>query len=372
MALVPALGPLIERIQAAALDPGEWSNVVDGIAGLCQAQTGIIYELDHSRGRSTVLGAVGIDPAMADLYERHYHRVDPWNRHATAARVGKINLTHEFLADEDLRRTEFYQDHLRLSGIFYALGGTVERSTDHMLVLGVQRSHRKGPFRQSTAEMVQHLTPHLRQAHLAQRKMRSATQACANLTETLHLVPSPVMIVDGEGRLQFANRAAERLLASNDGLRLSRGIIMPASREQAAMFSAALAGVASDDGGQPSHDIAIYRPTGGQPLILHFSRLPRAENQERTRIAIFVDLAARLSQGAERLQRALRLTRAEARLLAGLLAGDSLSAFAERHGVSVNTLRVQLTSLFRKTGTHRQAELIRLALTAGAGGAQER
>ena len=66
---------------------------------------------------------------------------------------------------------------------------------------------------------------------------------CATLTETLHLVASPVLVVDGSGRLQFANRAAETLLNANDGLRLNRGIVTPSSRDQAKLFA--------EDAGEP-------------------------------------------------------------------------------------------------------------------------
>jgi DNA-binding CsgD family transcriptional regulator len=102
-----------------------------------------------------------------------------------------------------------------------------------------------------------------------------------------------------------------------------------------------------------------------RPLLLRFTMLPRGDGGEGPRIAIFADLAAGAAQGIERLQQALRLTKAEARLLAGLVAGESLAALSEKHRVSVNTLRVHLSRLFQKSGTHRQAELVRFALTAG-------
>lgn len=359
-----ALGPIVERIHGAALDPMQWSGVVADLADLCGAHAGIIYEFDRVRGKSTVMGALGIDPSLAQLYEQHYYTVDPWNRHAMSAQTGRVTLTHEIIRDTDFERSEFYQDHLRLSGLFYALGSVVERTTEHMVVFGVQSGHRKGPFSRETATMVEIITPHMRRAYLTQRTLRTVTQMCATLTETLHLVASPVLIVDGGGRLQFANRAAEMLLNAGDGLRLNRGTVMPSSREQAKLFAETLAGLAggADGARAPAHDVAIARPAVDRPLLLRFALLPRGED---ARIAIFIDLAAGVAQGIERLQQALRLTKAEARLLSGLVAGESLNALSEKHRVSVNTLRVQLNRLFQKTGTHRQAELVRFALTAG-------
>jgi DNA-binding CsgD family transcriptional regulator len=49
-----------------------------------------------------------------------------------------------------------------------------------------------------------------------------------------------------------------------------------------------------------------------------------------------------------------------------MLAGDGRAAAANRCGVSINTARTQLTSIFEKVGGTRQAELIRALLEAEA------
>ena len=52
------------------------------------------------------------------------------------------------------------------------------------------------------------------------------------------------------------------------------------------------------------------------------------------------------------------LTPAEAQIALGIADGKTLAAVAEVRGVSVSTARAQLKSVFVKTGTHRQAELV--------------
>ena len=362
-----ALGPIIERIHGAALDPTQWSGAVAAIAEVCGAHSGILYERDQVRHTSTMVGAPGIDPGLIQAYEQHYHALDPWNRFAQNSQVGKVQRTHLLVPDDEFRRSEFYQDHSRRADIFYSMGITVDRTINHMAVFGVQCGYRRGPFSDEAADIVAHLMPHLRQTYLTQRAVRAVTQMCATLTETLHLVPSPVLVVDGAGRLEFANHSAEALLATSDGLRFSRGTVTPVSREQAKLFAETLADLARGMNGAraPAHDLAIERPKSDRPLLLHFAVLPRSDGGNGPRIAIFIDLASGLAQNVDRLQRALRLTKAETRLLAGLVAGESLAALSDKHRVSVNTLRVHLSRLFQKTGTHRQAELVRFALTAG-------
>ena len=57
---------------------------------------------------------------------------------------------------------------------------------------------------------------------------------------------------------------------------------------------------------------------------------------------------------------------AEARLAAVLGEGLSLVEAARRLGIAHNTAKVQLRSVFAKTGVHRQAQLV--ALLASIGG----
>ena len=55
------------------------------------------------------------------------------------------------------------------------------------------------------------------------------------------------------------------------------------------------------------------------------------------------------------------LTPAEADLVQALAADERLAAYAERRGRSLNTVKTHLKAVFAKTGTTRQAELVRLA-----------
>jgi DNA-binding CsgD family transcriptional regulator len=184
----------------------------------------------------------------------------------------------------------------------------------------------------------------------------------------LHLVPNPVLVVDGHGRLHFANRSGEALLARREGLRLQQGIVTTTHRPQAKLLAESFGKAARGRAGDtlPRRDIALPRQGSAQPLLLRLTLLPRRDADDGPRIALFVEPgsvapATRLQS----LKAALKLTNAEARLLDGLVAGKRLASVSEEHAVSINTLRVQLHRLFEKTGTHRQAELVRFALTAG-------
>jgi len=68
----------------------------------------------------------------------------------------------------------------------------------------------------------------------------------------------------------------------------------------------------------------------------------------------------------EVLARLYDLTPAEAILAEGLANGRDLNNLSGELGVSRNTLRSQLQSVFSKTHTNRQAELVKMILTGPA------
>jgi DNA-binding CsgD family transcriptional regulator len=78
------------------------------------------------------------------------------------------------------------------------------------------------------------------------------------------------------------------------------------------------------------------------------------------RVAIFIrDLQAAVPSTSD-LQACFGLTEAEARLARILAQGHSLVEAAAQSGISIHTARAHLKQIFGKTGTHRQADLIRM------------
>jgi len=64
------------------------------------------------------------------------------------------------------------------------------------------------------------------------------------------------------------------------------------------------------------------------------------------------------------LQNRFNFTRAEARLVVRLATGISLKSSAKALGVGYETVRRHLKSVFLKTGTHRQAQLLLIVTRA--------
>jgi DNA-binding CsgD family transcriptional regulator len=75
-------------------------------------------------------------------------------------------------------------------------------------------------------------------------------------------------------------------------------------------------------------------------------------------LLLLADLNTSRGPSVDVLQQGFGLTPCEARVAVALAKGLSLNKIARQHGVGVGTVRGQLKSVFIKTGTRRQAELV--------------
>lgn len=95
----------------------------------------------------------------------------------------------------------------------------------------------------------------------------------------------------------------------------------------------------------------------GGPVVLHD---PQHSASEGASIVVLIDRDARPQPNPQTLQRMFGLTSAETQLALCMARGDAPLEIARSRQLSRTTIRSQLASLFAKTETKRQAELVSL------------
>jgi DNA-binding CsgD family transcriptional regulator len=184
-----------------------------------------------------------------------------------------------------------------------------------------------------------------------------------------------VGVCAGDGRLLHKNTALRNWLRLRDGLQDVHGRFELMLPEEDSHWLELIAGCGQSRNVMPlaTWDVMrITRPSGKpayvlqlQPLLYEVVDCPAAD--DAVALMRIIDPAAAPSGHHDILQQLYCLSAAEMRLLERLLEGEKIKQAAYHLQISEHTARSELKSIFTKTGTHRQAQLMRLVMSLAMG-----
>jgi DNA-binding CsgD family transcriptional regulator/PAS domain-containing protein len=235
-------------------------------------------------------------------------------------------------------------------------------------ILGIHRSETEPPFSFEEKRQAEMFLPHLQRAlQLRERLARSNIRQQAML-QTMETLALGVLLVTAKGQVQFANPAAEDLLRRRSGLAVNENRLYATAPQVDPEFQRLLrcanasSGRTADTGGM----IRLPRQ-GAKPISLSIYPFgpPASENGEHdASVLIFIgDPELHSPPRRDVLAQSYGLTGAEAKLFEALLAGQRLQDYADQCSISLQTVKTQLSCLFNKTGSARQADLVRDGLS---------
>ncbi len=368
-------GALIEAIYDAAADPSRWPEALCLIG---DAYGGFPVGLGRQGKAPGEFWGVAprVDPSCLQSYAAYYHTVNPiWCR-VQSTPAGTVQTDSMVMPKSEFVRTEFYNDFLLPNHIQAMLNAVVLLDEGRQTVVTVQGLRE---FEPEHIRLHRLLAPHLQRAIQLNLKLAQLELSRLASLEALNQLNHGAILVDATGAVLLANREAEHLFSKGGGLGLSHGILHGASPGDTARLHALLAQCAtpgSEAGAGGS--LTLSRGPDRAPLSLlvvplRCQGLPAFMTDRPSLALVFVtDPHRKTKPLATQIQRQFGLTSAEASFAVEILDGDGIQAAADRLAISRSTGRTHLARIFEKTGTHRQAELVRLLLrcTHGANGSE--
>ncbi|MFC4456411.1 helix-turn-helix transcriptional regulator [Deinococcus sonorensis] len=280
----------------------------------------------------------------------------------------------DLLSDAEFDRLPFCHEFALPHDYYHTLASFVLGETRELgLFLNVHRPRRYGPFEAREVALFRSLVPHLQHVLRVHLQWRALRQQTHSRTVALESVDQPCLTVNAHGQLLWANRAAVTLLDEGDGLQVRGGVLESDEPGEQPRLSAAIQRLGR------SPDSARGIPRAGEALSLvrrraaprlHISllRVPPSDplGPAEGEVLLLLD-----SQPAEPdplpspavLSQRYGLTAAESRVALCVARGMTVDQIAEEGQVSPGTVRNQLKQALDKTGTHRQAALVRLLLS---------
>ena len=272
-----------------------------------------------------------------------------------------------------LTETDFYRYWLRPQNLYHHLVGVLDVRGPQVTVLTFARSREKGAFWEDDNEMLYRLLPHLRQGLRAGQIFRRVKDVERILLDALDVMPIGIAMLGCSGAVLTANRVAREIIDGEESLYLGSGglgLKLPAGRFRFRDFLAGSLGEIGAESASDVHTFSIPR-ADRRPITLLVlpvkDRTQRRTDRDPAAILFLGDPERTFDIDPRQLVRLYGLSRAEARVAVLLAKGLRLDQSAQQLGLTYETVRKHLKQIFSKTGTDRQAELVR-TLTSGPAG----
>jgi DNA-binding CsgD family transcriptional regulator len=345
------LDSIIDEIYEAAAFPERWPKVMDRVSMFAGAAGGSLHVVS---GDSTFRRASErLDPLLARWVEEGWHHHTFWHERALAFQEPRFYGVLDLCTPEELERDPMYNGFFAPRGYGWSVGSVFRPGPEELVRLNIQYRADHGPVGKAQMKRLDRLRNHLgRAAMMVVRTERRTPQIGVAALDVLGI---PAAIISRKGRVLAYNCNFERV--SSHILIRAHDRVVFRHRQAEALFQAALtrASLASS--------IPIPATDHGDAAIAHL--VPTSGDARDIFGADTAIMMVSTSEPAEtapvQLIRSLfDLTPAEARLAAALLRGQSLTEIAQTTEISRHTLKTQLASIFAKTNTSRQAQLVSL------------
>ncbi len=359
-------GDVLRSIYAAAADSRRWEEALQSLGECLDALVVAWADYDFKQQQGNIIHAVGYGPVDIRRYAHGYASLNPWLQSERFYTPGRISVGEEVIENAHLVETKFYREWLQPRNLFHRLCAAVEQEDSRVFYLEALRPRAKGGFSNLSRAFLRHLMPHLQQV----LKISHHFWRWVVASETFDRMPFAVVAVDKQGRPLFANRVAEEVLRGQENLCLSSQKLLAKRADIATRLDNLVADTAATSAGKGvSRGGAIMIPRGeGLPLWVIVKplerRLRHVVGQHDEIALVFVTVPERVGSLSEAaLETYYGLTPAEQRVVLLILQGYRLEETAEKLQLSRNTVQWHMKQIYAKTGTDRQADLVRLLLT---------
>jgi DNA-binding CsgD family transcriptional regulator len=376
---------LVGNIYQAGLEPERWTAVLRRMSQFFQADMACIYTPAPALPEHAIYLTHNFSDSSQAEYAAYYHQQDAWTLAAQKKKIyiqGTLTLGEQLISFADLHHTEFYNDFLKPNGMEWIVTTALFDGLADPRAPATHMTFTRHPdhatFGSEQTRLLEQLAPHVRRALLTYWHLTEAKQLSYTHQDALECLGYGLILLDDSGKVMHQTPLAERLTCQGHGLTLQNDRPRaPHPDDHDALnqlIHQALLGLGGGLQLRPTHKAVADSPPW------RISVLPVREGQtlppgmpltpfQRPGVLLLIHAPGHpdVSPSKNTLQTfaALhRLTPAELRVLQGLLHDRAPKQIAGEQNVSIKTVRTQLSSLYTKTGTRNQRELVRAAMVS--------
>lgn len=357
----------LDACYEAVASPQAWRQALDEMSVAMGAAAIMFYPKDLSADSAPVPCSQAYDDFLPDFiaggwYDGHYRSERGWPLLRRADTT--VIIEHQLATDEERRSLPHYNELYLPKGYpgFAAIGFNVGNEQWAMCVL---RDHSQGFFTLEESERMVPLAGHFsRMVRLAEKFESSCISTSLAALDKMERAAA---VLGKDGRICAMNPACEALLTRSSASLTVRGgkfvaAHPEANRDLQRLVHALTAAGHGDRRDAHAMTVAVARQDRPPVLLegLSIAVLGLEHTVHAHSVLIFYDPDLVPAQSADKIRATFHLTPAEADFATLLAAGQGLGEIADAQSITKETARQRLKSIFSKTDTHRQGELVSL------------
>lgn len=360
------VGTIARVAEAAANGSGDWNSVAVKLAETLRVDASVILTSNHPNvqasplnSKSPIIDFLGASPEIPQAWGDASPGCDP-----------EPGFMHGRLCRRIVRDHRLYQSWLRPAGMSSLATILAEHGPnfDTSCRLSVIRDGRRIRFEGRDKDALGLFLPHLQHAFTLSALRARIEFMKYRWDRLLGSLQTGVILLDRTGAVVEENGVATAILERGDGIRcVGRRLFVRLGRNVVDAGSRFL----GENGIIPC-TFAVQRSPGKSAYKVSCNALtdvlrPGPGQSEPVALLLIEDLDANPTQNYEFVAASYQITPREMEVLRLLIEGELRpNAIAEKLGISVRTVRCQLSSIYSKTGTSGQKELMMLILRGQA------
>ena len=345
----------------------------DGLNRLCsQLNAGVFHYFSLGGATAPPLESVcnleqfGLHARHIAEYEEQHAGNDPRMNVTLRTPVGQFMFDHQHVTAKEISRSAVYQDWLIPLGVRHTAAMVVQSDGNARDFLSFMLPRDAKPFSSVDAALIASILPDLARAAKLRNRMAQLSQQMTLGMAVLDRLAQGLVVVDGQCRIHYLNSAAEQWMRVGHGqtLRASQQRLECVSAKSQSRLQQLVASACAQPGGAAG-SFELKMTSAAQRLAVSVMPLKadRSTLALRPRPLALVVITSPESASAlnpQLVSDMLGLSPTETRLALLLVSGKSIKDFAVIEGCTWHTARTHIKNLMRKSGCHRQLELVQL------------
>jgi DNA-binding CsgD family transcriptional regulator len=359
---------LIGDIYDAALDPSSWPAVLQKTCAYVEGCAASLYSEDSVQRSGQFYFSWGDDPNYTTLYLEKYLALNPLVvPMMLTAKAGNVISAVGLMPQEEYFASRFYKEWAQPQGYLDSVHAVLDKSATRYAAVAVARHDSHGMTDDGARQRMQLLLPHFRRAVTIGKVIELHKVEAAALADTLDRLAAATFLVEGDARIVYANPSGEAMLSDGIVLRQSGPRLTAVDPHAHKVLLEAFTASSGGDLAIGTRGIAVpLTPHAATPFVAHI--LPLTSGARRRSGALYSAVAAMFVRKAsldlphplEAIATTYKLTPAEMRVLMAIVQIGGVPEVASVLGISETTVKTHLQHLFEKTGSNRQADLVKL------------